>query len=1309
MKGIIVGIVFFIVFVNIAFGITETKITASDGALHDCFGWSVFTSGDFVIVGAPGSHEFYQPGKAYLYRYVGSGWDEIKITPSDGFDGDYFGYSVSISDETVIIGAPRICLGIIQGQAYVYRFIGSGWDETIITASDGEGDDHFGESVSISGEYAIVGAPWDDDKGRNSGSAYIYHYNGNTWDETKITASDGEANDYFGVSVSISGNNAIVGSIYDDDYGENSGAAYIYHFNGNTWDETKITASDGEAGDNFGFSVSILGDNAIVGLYDDDYGENSGAAYIYHFNGASWDETKITASDGEAGDGFGSSVSISGKYVIVGAMFDNILEYNDVGSAYLYYYNGVDWNETKITSEVPDHGGDWFGISVSISNDLFVVGEPGEGNPPLIDVGSAFVYGDFKPEPTGSISGRVIDSETGEGIPSAQVIFYSQDKSENKEKVIGAREVGDFYIELAPGTYTVIARKDGYSDARRSWVHVQEGETIEISPLEIHEISDAEIDTMILTNYPRMIEVGYNSSDVDTLRNWVGNLHSTPRYRTNMTATHRDLGESPDVPAAIGTYYNAWATDPANLGILENLSGLIDDYIHYLCNLYPSLRTFIIVGSTEIIPGTPQYDMWESFPSFADYGTWGQIYDTGYFLSDIYYSSLDDNLFTTELEIGRLVETPAQITELIMNYIARDATLTISRGNSFATCNVLEQGPYFRDQMLNRGLDTTGSIIGCSELTNQGIKTSFSNQSITIFGAHGSPTSFQATAEEDPDPGNECLGIEYFSVTDAQELSFISGSLVFSDSCLNGCSIWNNGGGSTLDFPEVYAAKEVAGYWANVGLGDAKLTSICVAGEDAWEPTFTQDIMDITLKYCFGGWNVGYSFLLARNQFWRHQCAEYPGDAWRCFEALKSHQFYGIPRWKLNTSSFKTPVTKCDYKIRVQTDKSGDNKLNQILTFDVESYQIQEDGNISINGTLRHLVGENYPELPVFEKIQLAPVGSTIESIALETEQSVFEEIQNEISAPIIGNSFQKYEGVFSYSGFYPEQPFLTTSETINGGNTQLLSVVAFPVQYNHETQTTRIWSKLVFDVTYNIESANDTDGDGLPNYWECYYKLDEFNASGDDGADGNPDNDGLDNTAELTHGTDPRNPDTDNDGYSDGEEVEWGTDPCNSDSFPVKGALTACVAFERSGTSPPDPSWIVPLEVTLCRDGDAVLTRNAFTDDSGSFTVDVLAGTYDLLVKNSHTLANRQDDITIPENGATALIDFGTLFEGDADNDNAVISSDFFILRNTYNMSEGDPGYDDRADFDEDQAVISSDFFLLRNHYNEQGAACDR
>ena len=321
--------------------ISDFKITASDGAASDQFGWSVSISGDYAVVGAwQDADNGIQSGSAYIFKRTGTSWaQEAKLLPSDGAAQDLFGWSVSISGDYAVVGA---WLDGGSGSAYIFKRTGTTWaQEAKLLASDGAASDAFGASVFISGDYAVVGANSNDDNGSNSGSAYIFKRTGTSWaQEAKLLASDGAAGDVFGTSVSIFGDYAVVGANRDDDNGDASGSAYVFKRAGTTWaQEAKLLPSDGAIFDQFGNSVSISGDYAVVGAeLDDDNGENSGSAYVFKRTGTSWaQEAQLLASDGAIIDQFGGSVSISGDYAVVGATNDD--NDNGVGSGSAYLFN----------------------------------------------------------------------------------------------------------------------------------------------------------------------------------------------------------------------------------------------------------------------------------------------------------------------------------------------------------------------------------------------------------------------------------------------------------------------------------------------------------------------------------------------------------------------------------------------------------------------------------------------------------------------------------------------------------------------------------------------------------------------------------------------------------------------------------------------------------------------------------------------------------------------------------------------------------------------------------------------------------
>ncbi|MBL4810429.1 MAG: FG-GAP repeat protein [Phycisphaerales bacterium] len=364
-----------------------TKLLASDGATADSFGNSVSVSGDVAVIGAryDGDNGDFS-GSAYVYRFDGTNWvEESKLLASDGAEFDGFGWSVSVSGEVAVIGAYwNDDNGSNSGSAYVYRYDGTNWvEESKLLASDGARDDYFGHSVSVSGNVAVIGAYGDDDNdnGGASGSAYVYRYDGTNWvEESKLLASDAAAGDSFGRSVSVSGEVAVIGAYGNDDNGTSSGSAYVYRFDGTNWvEESKLLASDAATNDYFGWSVSVSGEIAVIGAPgDDDNGAWSGSAYVYRFDGTNWvEESKLLASDGTVNDEFGRSVSVSGDVAVIGAWRDGDNGF-DSGSAYVYRYDGTNWVEESKLLASDGAAFDYFGVSVSVSGDVAMIGARGD-------------------------------------------------------------------------------------------------------------------------------------------------------------------------------------------------------------------------------------------------------------------------------------------------------------------------------------------------------------------------------------------------------------------------------------------------------------------------------------------------------------------------------------------------------------------------------------------------------------------------------------------------------------------------------------------------------------------------------------------------------------------------------------------------------------------------------------------------------------------------------------------------------------------------------------------------------------------
>lgn len=325
----------------------QAELTASDGAANDYFGNSVAMSGSTVVVGVAEHRVGSNPaqGAAYVFTENGGTWSQqAELTASDGTAGDGFGQSVAVSGSTVVVGAPWRTVGsnLQQGAAYVFGESGGTWSQQAeLRASDGAPYDLFGSSVAVSGGAAAVGA-WDRtvDSQTAQGAAYVFAESGGTWSEqAELTASDGAADDLFGWSIAISGSTTVVGA-YQHKVGSNlyQGAAYVFAENGGMWSQqAELTASDGAEGDEFGWSVAVSSNTAVGAAPGGNSNNPRGMAYVFVQSGGTWSQqAELTASDGAANDEFGYSVAVSGSTAVVGADNHTVGSNSQQGAAYVF-------------------------------------------------------------------------------------------------------------------------------------------------------------------------------------------------------------------------------------------------------------------------------------------------------------------------------------------------------------------------------------------------------------------------------------------------------------------------------------------------------------------------------------------------------------------------------------------------------------------------------------------------------------------------------------------------------------------------------------------------------------------------------------------------------------------------------------------------------------------------------------------------------------------------------------------------------------------------------------------------------------
>jgi hypothetical protein len=416
-------------------GQQETKLTAFDGNPDDEFGAAVAVYADHALVAAPQNSTFPHLWRGTVYAYkrdsVSGEWELVNYIDGDG-ELDRFGTAVAMYRGYGIVGSPystvlgesnRGCAYILHGNdAGSYAIVS--W----LIAADGGPYDQFGRSVSICDSFALVGAPFSDSGGVGAGSAYVFQKVGSDWNQqATLSADDRSYGSYFGRSVAISGDFAVVGVNPDVD-SPKPNAAYVFRRDGEDWiQETKLLADGFLKSDLFGYSVGIRGEYMMIGAPgDDDQGDGSGSVYAYKRAVGGWSFiTKLLANDGSAGCGFGSAICMDEMQAIIGAERGSGT-FDGTGVAYIFVRNGDTWTQQAKVYASDGAPADSFGISVAIHGNNAIVGalraDRSEWN---ARTGAAYIYTaftsgylsvtpqsiDFRDVPSGQSSTRPVEVE----------------------------------------------------------------------------------------------------------------------------------------------------------------------------------------------------------------------------------------------------------------------------------------------------------------------------------------------------------------------------------------------------------------------------------------------------------------------------------------------------------------------------------------------------------------------------------------------------------------------------------------------------------------------------------------------------------------------------------------------------------------------------------------------------------------------------------------------------------------------------------------------------------------------------------
>ncbi|MCC7389438.1 MAG: FG-GAP repeat protein [Phycisphaerales bacterium] len=342
----------------------------------DNYGNAVSVCGDTAVVGASGDDDQgTNAGAAYIFFYGPNGWQsEAKVYASEPSAGSLFGRSVAAERDCVVVG--HLGANGSAGAVYVFEKVGDTWGEPAkLVAADGMGQDYFGSSVAVCGDTIVVGAPGANDPMTDSGAVYIFKRTNGSWEQAaKLTLAGGEEFDNFGNAVAISGTEMIAGAPGRGTEAE--GEAYIYSNAGGGWHRTAILA-DGNATpwSYFGLSVDIDAGWAVVGApLDNDSGIDSGSAHVYRKGGSGWVEDAVLFDDeGTSGDRFGQ-VAIWQGTIVAGAPFHDGAGSN-AGAVFVFSRDASDWGAPSRFTLVSATG--TIGNSVAIDNGAAVLGAQG--------------------------------------------------------------------------------------------------------------------------------------------------------------------------------------------------------------------------------------------------------------------------------------------------------------------------------------------------------------------------------------------------------------------------------------------------------------------------------------------------------------------------------------------------------------------------------------------------------------------------------------------------------------------------------------------------------------------------------------------------------------------------------------------------------------------------------------------------------------------------------------------------------------------------------------------------------------------
>jgi hypothetical protein len=441
------------------------ELFASDGTQGDHLGSAVAIAGDVVVAAALNDDPHGDDsGSVYVFRRHAGAWaQEAKLVPADGDADDYFGWSVATDGTTITVGAYQDAdQDGMAGSVYVFRFDGTSWvQEAKLYSNHKYGAKWLGYSVAVQGDTLVAGAPLDD--GYN-GEAVVFRRAGGTWTQEAELIPDAAL--HAGSALAIQDDVLVIGAGIDETGYQDidAGAAYIYRRSGSVW--TQETTLNGDKPNGvFGSAVSLDHDVMIVGAMAENAGAGvqSGAVYVYRFDGSSWQrEAKLIASDGARDRRFGTSVAVSGRRALIGSRG---------GAAYQLGFDGSTWSETARFQAADSKVYDQFGRWVQIDQEQGIVGAPqhdalakGAGNVYLFDVSAPALWANYGqgwpgtlgvPSLTASASPRLgsditIALDNSRGSPTIGLLLLGRLSAFTPTSAGGMLLVRPLFLYLAP-------------------------------------------------------------------------------------------------------------------------------------------------------------------------------------------------------------------------------------------------------------------------------------------------------------------------------------------------------------------------------------------------------------------------------------------------------------------------------------------------------------------------------------------------------------------------------------------------------------------------------------------------------------------------------------------------------------------------------------------------------------------------------------------------------------------------------------------------------------------------------------------